>query len=317
MSLKTQEGQHAPVLATKVIEKLVHRSDGVFVDATFGRGGHSRALLARLSPTSRLIGIDCDHEAIAVGDQLASTDARFQMLRGRFSRMADLLSSLGISCADGVLMDIGVSSPQLDSPDRGFSFRLDGPLDMRMDQRQGLDAAQWLNSAESEAIAKVLREFGEERFAKRIAERIVRARPIATTAELAQIVADAIPAASRGKEKKHPATRSFQAIRIYINDELGELERGLDCAWSLLRPGGRLAVITFHSLEDRMVKRCFKGLSDPPKLPRRLPVRGPGAQAPGRLVARALRADALEQQANPRARSAILRVIEKKAVGDA
>jgi 16S rRNA (cytosine1402-N4)-methyltransferase len=314
---QVDEDHHAPVLATEVIEKLVHRRDGVYVDATFGRGGHSRAMLSRLSGHGRVVGIDCDHEAIASGDQLARLDARFQMLRGKFSGMAELLDAVGVSCADGVLMDIGVSSPQLDDQSRGFSFRLDGPLDMRMDQRQGLDAAQWLNDAETEAIASVLREFGEERFAKRIAEHIVRARPLSTTGELAKIISDAIPAGSRGKEKKHPATRSFQAIRIYVNDELTELERGMDAAWSLLNPGGRLAVIAFHSLEDRLVKRRIKGWSDPPELPRRLPIRGAGGPAPGRRVGRALRADALEQQANPRARSATLRVIEKWAERDA
>ncbi|NKC00960.1 MAG: 16S rRNA (cytosine(1402)-N(4))-methyltransferase RsmH [Pseudomonadales bacterium] len=313
-------GHHAPVMATEVVEKLLHLPDGTYIDATFGRGGHSRALLSGMSATARLIGIDRDQDAHAAGVLLGQADDRFDIVRGRFSEIKVLAAQIGITAVEGVLMDIGVSSPQLDDPSRGFSFRADGPLDMRMDQSQALSAAEWLNSAERDEIAQVLREHGEERFAGRIATQIVRQRPIATTTELAEIIAAAVPPPKRRTKgqlsTKHPATKSFQAIRIFVNQERSELELGLDAAWSLLSAGGRLGIITFHSLEDRVVKQRFKQLSEPPQLPRRLPVRAIDAQPEGRLVGKAMRAGAKEVSNNPRARSAMFRVIEKLAGSD-
>lgn len=299
----------------EVLEKLLHRNEGIYLDATFGRGGHSRGMLAGLAPSARVIAIDRDEAAVAAGRILSAEDARFTIVHGQFSRMQELLADLGESEVDGVLMDVGVSSPQLDDPERGFSFRAEGPLDMRMDQTQGESAAEWLDRADAEEIVRVLREFGEERFAGRIAARIISGRPITTTVELADLVAEAIPARYRRRETKHPATRTFQAIRIHINRELEELEVGLAAAWSLLKPGGRLAVIAFHSLEDRLVKRRLRSWSEPPRLPRRVPVRAEMHAAEGRLIGKATKAGDKEVEENPRARSAVLRVIEKTGTG--
>jgi 16S rRNA (cytosine1402-N4)-methyltransferase len=304
-------GGHEPVLCAETIEHLtpVLERAVIFVDATFGRGGHSVALLAKLGPDARLIAVDRDPQAIAAARSLAVTDARVTVCQGPFSALSSLLSGIGVEKVDGVLLDLGVSSPQLDDPARGFSFQHDGPLDMRMDPGHGASAAEWLNSAGEQEIAGVLKTLGEERFARRIARAIVAARPLGTTRELARVIEAAQPASrERGK---HPATRSFQAIRMHVNDELGELAAGLDAAFSHLLPGGRLAVISFHSLEDRLVKQRFRALSSPPSLPRRLPVRAVEHQPPARVIAGPVRAGARELSRNPRARSATLRVLER------
>ena len=304
---------HLPVMVTEVVEKLLHSTQGTYLDATFGRGGHSRAMLAVLAKDAQVLGLDRDDEAVLVGQSLAAEDARFSMVKSRFGAMRSALEAIGETAVDGVLMDIGVSSPQLDDAERGFSFRAEGPLDMRMDQAEGESAADWINSASSEEISDVLYKLGEERFARRIAARIVESRPFNTTTELAEVIAGAIPARSRAKETKHPATRSFQAIRMHVNKELDELEAGLSDAWTLLKVGGRLAVISFHSLEDRIVKTKFRQWSQPPDLPRRMPVPDALLKPEGRLVGKAIKAGPREVTENPRARSAVLRVIEKQA----
>lgn len=304
---------HLPVMVTEVVEKLLHSTQGTYLDATFGRGGHSRAMLAVLAKDAQVLGLDRDDEAVLVGQSLAAEDARFSMVKSRFGAMRSALEAIGETAVDGVLMDIGVSSPQLDDAERGFSFRAEGPLDMRMDQAEGESAADWINSASSEEISDVLYKLGEERFARRIATRIVESRPFNTTTELAEVIAGAIPARSRAKETKHPATRSFQAIRMHVNKELDELEAGLSDAWTLLKVGGRLAVISFHSLEDRIVKTKFRQWSQPPDLPRRMPVPDALLKPEGRLVGKAIKAGPREVTENPRARSAVLRVIEKQA----
>ena len=304
---------HLPVMVTEVVEKLLHSTQGTYLDATFGRGSHSRAMLAVLAKDAQVLGLDRDDEAVLVGQSLAAEDARFSMVKSRFGAMRSALEAIGETAVDGVLMDIGVSSPQLDDAERGFSFRAEGPLDMRMDQAEGESAADWINSASSEEISDVLYKLGEERFARRIATRIVESRPFNTTTELAEVIAGAIPARSRAKETKHPATRSFQAIRMHVNKELDELEAGLSDAWTLLKVGGRLAVISFHSLEDRIVKTKFRQWSQPPDLPRRMPVPDALLKPEGRLVGKAIKAGPREVTENPRARSAVLRVIEKQA----
>ncbi len=282
----------------------------VFVDATFGRGGHSRALLGELSPDARLIAIDRDIEAVAVAKELALVDPRVTACHGRFSDISRILADLGLVSVQGVILDLGVSSPQLSEARRGFSFQSDGPLDMRMDQSSELTAAKWLNEAEELEISTVLKTLGEERHARRIARAIVQARPLTTTAELAEVVGRAQP---RGTPGKHDSTRTFQAIRMRINDELEELEQGLVAAFSCLTIAGRLAVISFHSLEDRMVKRFIRNLTQGAALPRRLPVKSSEVIVPGCRVAGPLRATASETRNNPRARSAVLRVVERAA----
>lgn len=307
--------KHEPVLCqetvatlTKTVEGTVNQ--GVYVDATFGRGGHATALLAVLGEDSRVVALDRDPAAVAAGEEMARSEPRLTICHGRFSDLRQVLASLGIESVQGVLMDLGVSSPQLDDPERGFSFLRSGPLDMRMDPSSGISAAQWLNSASEQEIAEVLKSFGEERYAKRIAAAIVAARPVSETLELAELVRAAQPRATPGK---HEATRVFQAIRMCVNDELGELESGLRQAFEMLSAGGRLAVISFHSLEDRMVKRFFRSLTAPPALPRRLPVRADAHRVTARLVAGPVRAGAAERSRNPRSRSAVLRVLEKTA----
>lgn len=282
---------------------------GVFVDATAGRGGHTRRLLELLGPGSRVVAIDRDPSAVAAVWELAREDDRLSVCHGNFAELDALLDALGIGRVQGVLMDLGVSSPQLDDPDRGFSFLHDAPLDMRMDTSGGITAAEWLNTADEQDIARVLKEYGEERYARRIAAAIVAARPLATTSELAALVRQAQPRSTPGK---HEATRVFQAVRIQINGELDALDAGLEAAFERLAGGGRLAVISFHSLEDRRVKHYFRSLTSPPALPRRLPVRDVSVQARARsIVSRAC--DATEVADNPRARSARLRVVEKLA----
>jgi len=305
---------HLPVLLREAVEALAVRPDGAYLDGTFGRGGHARAVLERLGPEGRLYATDKDPEAAAAASDLAATDDRFTFCKGSFAQMDQLLGALpGFAGVDGVLLDLGVSSPQLDSPERGFSFSADGPLDMRMDTTAGEPVSYWLERASEREIADVLWRYGEERFSRRIARRIVQRRqlrPLRTTAELADLIRAAVP----GKgEKKDPATRSFQALRIFINRELEDLRLGLEKSVDVLRPGGRLVVISFHSLEDRIVKRFMRKLSQPARLPRRLPVMAQEVAMPLKVVGKAARAGAAEVTANPRARSAILRVAEKRA----
>ena len=305
-------GSHTAVLAEQAVDGLNVRSDGIYVDCTFGRGGHSRRILARLGPAGRLLGLDRDAEAVAAAG--AIVDGRFCILHGRFSRLRELAAGAGIVAADGILLDLGVSSPQLDDPARGFSLRFDAPLDMRMDRGGGITAAEWLAQASPEELGEVLKTYGEERFAKQIAAAIVAARargPVRTTRQLAALVATAIPARAR-EPHQDPATRTFQALRIYLNQELEELSLALPRCMELLRPSGRLVVISFHSLEDRIVKRFLRGEARPDRLPARLPVRASETAQPRvALVGRAIRPDAAEVAANPRARSAVMRIAEK------
>ncbi|WP_430433122.1 16S rRNA (cytosine(1402)-N(4))-methyltransferase RsmH [Methyloversatilis sp.] len=303
--------EHIPVLLAEALDALAVRPDGVYVDGTFGRGGHSRALLARLGPGGRLIALDRDPSAIAAGQ--AITDPRFTLVHARFAEMGAELEQLGVHGVDGVLLDIGVSSPQLDEAARGMSFRQDAPLDMRMDTSRGETVAQWLARADEADIREVIRDYGEERFASAIAKAIVAARserPVDTTYQLAQIVAAAVRTREAGQ---HPATRSFQALRIFINQELEELSLVLPQALAALRPGGRLAVISFHSLEDRIVKRYMADQASPPQPPRNLPLRADQLPKPTMKLIGRFRAGNDEVARNPRARSATLRVAEKVA----
>ena len=294
----------------EVMEGLAVKVDGTYLDGTFGRGGHARGVLQRLGPGGRLLVMDKDPDAIAVATQLASEDARVSLYRGSFAELGQW--SLAADGLDGVLLDLGVSSPQLDVAERGFSFGKDGPLDMRMDPEAGESAAEWLARAAEKEIADVLWIHGEERQSRRIARAIVARRaqePLLRTAQLAELIAQVMP---RGDSKTHPATRSFQAIRIHINRELADLEIGLDAAMAQLKPGGRLAVISFHSLEDRIVKNFMRAQSTADTLPKNLPLRADQLPQPKmRLVGKAIRPSAAEVAANPRARSAVLRVAEK------
>lgn len=307
-------GQHRSVLLAEALAALAIKPDGLYVDATFGRGGHSRAILSALGPRGRLIALDRDPAAIAAGRDLQQADARFALQHARFSELAEVLASQDITQVDGVLLDVGVSSPQLDEAARGFSFRFDAPLDMRMDTSRGETAADWLARATQQEIERVVRDYGEERFAHAIAKAVVAARAtgrIATTGQFAALVEKAVRTREPGQ---HPATRSFQALRIHINQELEELSLVLPQAVAVLAPEGRLAVISFHSLEDRIVKRYLREQSQPPRLPSRLPVRAAELPAPPlALVGKALRASADEVADNPRARSAVLRVAAKVA----
>jgi 16S rRNA (cytosine1402-N4)-methyltransferase len=304
--------QHRPVLLEECVEALAVRPDGCYVDGTFGRGGHSRAILARLGPAGRLLGLDRDPEALAAGQELADQDPRFSMERGRFAELGAVAERAGLSGRiHGILLDIGVSSPQLDDPARGFSFSADGPLDMRMDPDSGESAAEWLAVASEAEIARVLRELGEERFAGRIARALVQARlqaPIRSTRALATLCEAAVPTREPGK---HPATRSFQAIRIHINRELEELATCLAQVCDLLAAGGRLAVISFHSLEDRIVKRFIRDQARGERFPRGVPVTAAEAHPRLRPIGRAIHASTAEVAANPRSRSAVLRVAER------
>lgn len=304
---------HRPVLMREVLEGLAVRADGIYVDGTFGRGGHSDAILAQLGRDGSLYAMDKDPEAIAAAQAQFGRDARFHIKRGSFAMLGAMAQEAGIAGkVDGVLLDLGVSSPQLDDPRRGFSFLGDGPLDMRMDPDQGISAADWVNQSSEDEIRRVLKEFGEERFAKRIARAIVAARqesPITRTGQLAELIAAAVPTREPGK---HPATRSFQAIRIRINHELEELEAGLQQAVDILAPHGRLAVISFHSLEDRMVKRFMRREHKGEELPLDLPVMGE-THGRLRLIGKARRPSEEEVRANPRARSSVLRIAERRA----
>ncbi len=303
---------HLPVMFVQVMDGLRVREEGTYLDGTFGRGGHARGVLERLGDGGRLLLMDKDPEAIRVAEHTFGADPRVAIRRGSFAALGEwdrVRDGL-----DGVLLDLGVSSPQLDVAERGFSFGKDGPLDMRMDPESGESAAEWLARADEREIADVLWTFGEEKQSRRIARAIVARRvdtPLLRTAQLADLIASVVP---RGAQKIHPATRSFQAIRIFVNRELEDLERGLDAAVAALKPGGRLAVISFHSLEDRIVKRFIARLAKAPPANRRMPVEV--AFTPTlRIVGDALKADEAETAANPRARSAVLRVAEK--LGDA
>jgi len=304
-----KEVAHVPVLLEESVAALRIHEDGIYVDGTFGRGGHSAAILAELGVRGRLLAFDQDPEAIA---HRAIEDPRLELIHGRFSTMHAALSERGITHVAGVLLDLGVSSPQLDEARRGFSFAKDGPLDMRMDPTRGESAAQWLARAEENEIREVVHAYGEERFAKGIARAIVAARevePIRSTKQLAEIVGRAVRTREPGQ---HPATRTFQALRIHVNQELEELEVTLPRAANLLEKGGRLAVVSFHSLEDRIVKRFMRDRSTADSLPKGVPVRAADLPPPQlHVVSRPVRASEAETKRNPRARSATLRVAEK------
>lgn len=305
---------HVSVLLDEAVQALAIQPAGRYLDGTFGRGGHSRAVLRLLGGEGRLLGFDKDPQAIAAGQALAAEDPRFEIVQRSFAELGDELVGRGWSGqVDGVLLDLGVSSPQLDDPERGFSFMQDGPLDMRMDPSRGQSAAAWIATAAEADIAQVFKEFGEERFAKRMARAVVQRRdvqPFERTADLAKVLTEANPAWEKGK---HPATRAFQGLRIYINRELSDLEQGLQAAYEQLAVGGRLVVISFHSLEDRIVKqfmrRLAKGEAD--QLPRDLPIRATVFEPSLRLLGKPVYASEGELADNPRARSAVMRVAEK------
>ena len=301
---------HVSVLLTEAVAALAIRAHGIYVDATFGRGGHSRAILAALGPSGRLIALDRDPAAIAAGSAIA--DPRLTLVHAAFSEFDAVLDRLGVTQVNGVLLDIGVSSPQLNTPERGMSFRFDAPLDMRMDTTQGETAAEFLARASQSEIERVIRDYGEERFAHAIAKALVAARGehgISSTGQLAALVAQAVRTREPGQ---HPATRCFQALRIHVNRELEELSLVLPRAAQRLAPNGRLAVISFHSLEDRIVKRFLRDAANPPQPPRKLPVRAADLPRPTlRLVGKPIFPAAAEVAANPRSRSAVLRVAQK------
>jgi len=312
LSGRFSDQQHLPVLLEESVHALVADPNGIYVDGTFGRGGHSRAILARLSDTGRLIAFDRDPEAVSAGHILAEADRRFSILQGRFGSIGSLLGQTHVlGPLSGILLDLGVSSPQLDAPGRGFSFSSEGPLDLRMDPGQGESAAQWLARAGEAEIARVLRDYGEERFARRIARDIVARRihePLTITTQLAALVARSVPTREPGK---HPATRTFQALRIQVNDELKEIEQCLAQICDLLAVAGRLVVISFHSLEDRIVKRFMRAEALGPVLPKGLPVTAAESQGRLRVLGKPVRPSQAELEVNPRARSAIMRVAER------
>jgi len=307
------ELQHRTVLLDEAVDALVARADGVYVDGTFGRGGHSRAILTRLSDAGRLIAFDKDPQAIATAATIE--DPRFSIVHESFASLRDALAERGVGRVSGLLLDLGVSSPQLDDPQRGFSFRESGPLDMRMDPTRGESAADWLARATVQELTEVIRDYGEERFAFQIAKALVARRaesdrlgPLERTGELAQIVANVVKTREKGKD---PATRTFQAIRIHVNQELAELQVVLETALSSLEQGGRLVVISFHSLEDRIVKRFMQANASAPAVDRRLPIRAVDLPSPPlKLLGRVFASDA-EVAANPRARSAVMRIAER------
>lgn len=302
---------HEPVLRDEAVAALNIRPDGRYVDATFGRGGHTRAILSQLGPAGRVLAMDRDPDAVAAAMAEFGGDARVTIVRRPFSMLRETIAEQDwTGRVNGILFDLGVSSPQLDAAERGFSFLRDGPLDMRMDPGRGESAAAWLQRADETEIADVLHTLGEERYARRIARAIVRARdeaPITSTRQLATLVATAVPTRERSKD---PATRTFQAIRLHINRELDELAAALPQALDALAPGGRLAVISFHSLEDRMVKQFLRREARGAELPPDLPVRHTDIPVRVRLVGRAIRPGEAEVRRNPRARSAVLRVAE-------
>lgn len=306
--------QHVTVLLQEAVDALVTNPAGFYVDGTFGRGGHSALVLEQLSAEGKLLGIDKDLAAIAVAHQRFAQDQRFAIAHGSFAQLAELIEVRGMTGkVDGVLLDLGVSSPQLDEAERGFSFQSDGPLDMRMDQTRGQSAADWVNTAAEADIAWVLKEYGEERFAKRMARAIVTERqktPFTRTKHLAEVIKEANPAWEKGK---HPATRAFQAIRIQVNNELTDLDAVLEQALKVLAIGGRLVVISFHSLEDRVVKRFIRRQEQGDPVPRGLPIRDEQLNKRMRSCGKAIKASDSEVDANVRSRSAIMRVAEKIA----
>ena len=311
---------HRTVLLDEAVDALSMvdaRRDGIFVDGTFGRGGHSRRILERLSAKGRLIAFDKDPQAVAVAQKLAQEDSRFVIVHDSFATLDVQLAALNIEKIDGVLLDLGVSSPQVDEAERGFSFRADGPLDMRMDTTRGMAASEWLATATQENLEKVIRDYGEERFAFQIAKAIVARRavePLVSTRDFAALVASAVKTREKGKD---PATRTFQAVRIFINQELEELEAGLNQAYERLAPFGRLVVISFHSLEDRIVKRFMADKANVPQPHRRLPVRAVDLPSPlMKLLGRVKPSDE-EIVANPRSRSAVMRCAMRLAPGGA
>ncbi|KQV91136.1 ribosomal RNA small subunit methyltransferase H [Massilia sp. Root351] len=316
-SVAVPEFQHRTVLLDEAVDALQlegERANGLYIDGTFGRGGHSRLILSRLGERGRLLAFDKDLQAIATAEQI--TDPRFQIVHDSFATMASALAERAMPKVDGVLLDLGISSPQVDDAARGFSFRNDGPLDMRMDTTRGMSAAEWLATETVETLEKVIKEYGEERFAFQIAKAIVARRavePISSTRQLAAIVANAVKTREKGKD---PATRTFQAIRIHINKELEDLEAGLTHAYECVAPGGILAIISFHSLEDRMVKRFFASKANVPQPDRRLPIRAVDLPQPElKLLAKIKPSDA-EVEANPRARSAVMRVARRLPYDD-
>jgi 16S rRNA (cytosine1402-N4)-methyltransferase len=301
---------HRPVLLEEAVAGLGIRPDGFYVDGTFGRGGHSRRILEALGPQGSLLAFDKDPDAVAVAEDMAGADPRFRIVHGSFTMLEQVIAAGNrMHAVDGVLLDLGVSSPQLDDAARGFSFMQPGPLDMRMNSAAGETAAEWLAHAPEEEISLVLRDYGEEKFHRRIARAIVARRaesPLQTTTELVELIEATVP---RKDKHKHPATRTFQAIRIHVNRELDDLDSVLEQALNVLASGGRLSVISFHSLEDRRVKRFMRDHSRPPQVPRHLPL--PDVTPPLRLLGKAQHASDEELAVNPRARSAVLRVAEK------
>jgi len=310
----TPELTHKTVLLNEAIEALQIKPDGIYIDCTFGRGGHSRLILQKLNAHGCLIALDKDPAAVAAGQ--AITDRRFTLIHSEFSRLTEVLNVLGVNEVDGVLLDLGVSSPQLDEMQRGFSFRFDAPLDMRMNNSSGETAANWLANVDENLLKEVIRNYGEERFASQIASAIIAARqkaPIVTTRQLSEIIAQTVRTREPGK---NPATRTFQAIRIYLNQELEEIARVLPQCVDCLKPGGRIVIISFHSLEDRMVKHFLRDMAQGDQLPRNLPIRAAEIRKGNlRLIGKAIRATSQEILANPRARSAVMRVAERMGRG--
>lgn len=308
------EALHQSVLLEQAVDALITDKDGFYIDCTFGRGGHSRKILERLSDQGRLLVIDKDPEAIAIANDLSAQDKRVSVHHGSFAEVRNVLNLEGMEGrVAGVLMDLGVSSPQLDDPHRGFSFMKDGPLDMRMNSATGISAEAWLSQADEQSIANVLFQYGEERYSRRIARAIVNRRqqkPITSTLDLAEIIKQAHP---KWEKHKHPATRSFQAIRIFINDELQDLEQSLPRMLELLMPGGRLVVISFHSLEDRIVKRFIQEEEKGDSYPADLPITRDALNPRLRHIGKAIKAGEEELSGNIRSRSAVMRVAEKIA----
>jgi 16S rRNA (cytosine1402-N4)-methyltransferase len=306
------EHQHRTVLLDEAVDALNlvgARADGIYIDGTFGRGGHSRLILSKLGEGARLYAFDKDPQAIATAQQI--NDARFEIVHDSFATMREAMAERGVGQVDGILLDLGISSPQVDDATRGFSFRNDGPLDMRMDTTRGMPASEWLATVPEQQLEKVIREYGEERFAFQIAKAIAASRavePISSTRQLAGIVAGAVKTREKGKD---PATRTFQAIRIFINQELEDLEAGLEAAYAMLAPGARLAIISFHSLEDRMVKQFLASKVKVAQPDRRLPIRAVDLPQPEMKLIAKMKPSGAEVEANPRARSAVMRVAER------